>query len=275
MESNNFYMGGMIDFQDDVNILRKNKEYGCMESKSVSFIYDYTDDRLKELEQKYELRLAAGTGDEFIQMLKITYKIAQILNPGPSPQIPSFHALEILEKSQDGFRSNCFLCATVLTECFLAMGYAARMVRCMPIDLRFQECHCVVAALVKKYNKFIVFDPAMGGCYLDEAGVPMGLHELRNAYLENRNYRIRSIFKLDQERIKKYFVKNLVRFQSYQTSRYGNEIKGTFKTMINLNPISMPMSDKLHLSEEGSTDQVFTYDANQFWSIDNIVKVVS
>lgn len=266
MNNCDFYMNGMLDFSDDIGILRKNKEYDNGFSTDAQFSYDFSDQRLKELAHFFSLNTIAGDGDDFIKLLRITFEVARTLNLGSALDTSSFHALEVFEKTRDGFVSNCFITATVLAECFLSLGYIARMVRCMPIDLRFNECHCMTIVKVKKYQKFIAFDAAMGGYYADSHGNPMGICEIRDALIREEDFKIRSIFKIDQQDIKQYLAKNMVRFQSHKVSRYGNEIGTQSTSMINLNPVSLPISNKIYMAKNRIMEDIFIYNKDQFWS---------
>lgn len=266
MISSDFYMGGMLDFSDDISILKKNNEYDTVPSPYAQFSYDFSDPRLKELTQVIGLNEIAGTGDDFVKLIKITFEVAGKLNLGAVADTTSFHALEVFEQTRDGLVSNCFVTATVLAECFLSLGYVARMVRCMPIDLRFKDCHCMTIAKVRKYQKFVAFDAAMGGYYVDSCGIPMGICEIQNALIQGKDFKIRSIFKIDQQDIKQYLAKNMVRFQSHKISRYGNEIGDQSTVMINLNPKSLPIANKKYTIRDRTINDIYIYNKDQFWA---------
>lgn len=265
----NFYMQGMLDYEDDVNILIENQKYNDV-FEPIDFTYCFSDPNLKELRERYDLETIAGKASELARLIRITLWLANTLQFGTSEGIESFHALDVLEKTQKGFKSNCFVAATVLTECFLSMNVVARMVRCMPIDLRFNECHCMTIAYVREYKKFIAFDPAMGGYYIDNSGKPMSITDIVTAITNRRRVKIRSIF-YDSDYVKNielYLSKNLVRFQSHKNVMYGNEILGKNDIMVNLNPITIPIKNKTSLIGDKVTQHIFTYNNKVFWEED-------
>lgn len=265
-------MNEMLDFEDDMRILKLNQEYNRNCVYSHRFIYDYTDERLQKLRDICNLDSLAGSGDEFTKMLKITLGISRILELGSSLNIDSFHAIDVLNDTKRGFKSNCFVASTVLAECFLSMGYIARVVRCMPIDLRFNECHCMTIAYVNDMNKFIAFDPSMGGCYIDFKGIPLGISDIRKNIIERKELHIRSIFKIQDRDIIAYLCKNMIRFQSHAVSKYGNEMSRS-SNIINLNPVTIPLRDKLNGREKYTYKYIYNDDC--FWETDNnFIKIV-
>lgn len=273
-----FYMHGMLNYEDDINILIANKEYSNQWTDKATFSYDYTDPRLTQLRKKYALEDIAGVGDDFIKLLRITFWLSKHLKFGAPHSTESFHALDVIEKSIDGYESNCYIAATVLVECFLSMGFVARMVRCMPIDLRFNECHCVAIAFIQDYKKFVAFDASMGGCYINEFGIPMSLAEIRNAIIEGSKINLRSIYHSDYvNNFKFYLSKNLVRFQSLKNTTYGNAIAENRNIMINLNPVCFPLKDKICSQNEKIIQHIFISNDDLFWetNLSKFNKIVS
>lgn len=265
MIDDRFYLYGALCYNDDINTLSLNNSYNDVVLENLDIQYDYSDDRLLELKSKYKLDQIAGSGNDFSRALRITLHIANLLNFGYPCDTSSFHAIEVLERTSLGFKSNCFIAATVLTECLLSLGYEARMIRCMPIDLRFNECHCMTLSKIRTLNKHIAFDPAMGGIYIDNLGRPMGIGEIKNALIDNVEFKLRSIFPIQQQIIKMYLAKNLVRFQSYQISKYGNEIGNQSKHYINLNPTSIPLLNKKTYVNDIEICHTYIYNSKQFW----------
>lgn len=266
-------MNDMLSYEDDICILKLNQYYNGNCPYNHIFIYDYTDERLQKLRYICNLDSIAGHGSEFTKMLRITFEVARLLNLGVSTNINSFHAIEVLNKSKHGFKSNCFVTATVLTECFLSMGYIARVVRCMPIDLRFNECHCMTIAYVQDFNKFVAFDAAMGGCYIDSKGIPQGIADIRRNIIEGKEIHIRSIFNMQNKNIIAYLCKNMIRFQSHKISKYGNEIFNPSNTtcIVNLNPITIPLQNK----NNSKNEHIYIYNDECFWeNSNNFIKIL-
>lgn len=92
-----FYMHGMLNYEDDINILIANKEYSNQWTDKATFSYDYTDPRLTQLRKKYALEDIAGVGDDFIKLLRITFWLSKHLKFGAPHSTESFHALDVIE----------------------------------------------------------------------------------------------------------------------------------------------------------------------------------
>lgn len=73
------------------------------------------------------------------------------------------------------FTSSCWANAVVLNEVFLAFGFFSRMIRCLPLDLRPSDCHCVMLSYSDDYRKWVVFDAAMGTYYTNSDKIPMSV----------------------------------------------------------------------------------------------------
>ena len=259
----------MLEYEDDVNILINNKKYDSVISQPLNFTYDFSDDSLKKLRTEYKLEKIAGNGSEFIRLLRTTFWVSSTLSFGKSNLEP-FDSLKILELTGRGLKSNCFVAATVLAECFLSLGFKARMIRCMPLDLRFNECHCMTIAYLQSLNKFVAFDPAMGGCYTNNHGDPMSILEIRDAIINDRDINIRSIFpNIDIAKVKPYLAKNLVRFQSHKDNKYGCELNQPYDIMINLNPITLQIKNKIAIANQKKIEHIFIYNENIFWECQN------
>lgn len=259
------YMQGMIEPCDDRNILIANQGY-FNSGKTIDFTYNMSDPRLIQLREKYNLEKIAGTGSDFFKLMRITYWVAKKLLFGYNKSLSFFHALDVFELTEKGFRSNCFVAATILTECFLALNYPARMVRCMPIDIRFNECHCMTIAYLNDEKRFVAFDSAMGGFYQNSFGIPMGISDIRESVITQQPFKIRSIFQSSYIRaVESYLSKNLVRFQSHQHTKYGNETENYYDVMVNLNPITLPIKDKETVWDTKVTKHIFLYNDTLFW----------
>ncbi len=53
-------------------------------------------------------------------------------------------------------------------QLLLALGFKARWVMCLPMDLRDDECHCVTEVYSKELEKWIVVDAAFDLFYFNK-----------------------------------------------------------------------------------------------------------
>lgn len=241
-------------YNDDIYFLKLFRDYEY-ENVKINFEYDYKSTNLAILQDTYKLQDIMGSGNEFLKQIKLMLWVSSILKPNGEcipPPLSEFNSLNILNKSLNGnMLSNCWMHATVLNEILLAAGYKSRMIRCMPMELRFSDCHCVNMVYSNHYSKWFVLDATLGGVYYNNDGIPMNLYEIRNAILENSNIDIiynRRAYKND---IIKYFSKNLIRFQCYRVSQFFSEDNKKDNTIINLNPKLYMLSDKEIINSEG------------------------
>ena len=164
-----YYMDGMLSYEDDLYFLKKYKEYD-FEKTDITFSYNFDDLELKELKNKYDFEKIGRNKNPFISKLNLMLWVSKTLRSNGaciSPQ--NCNANEILDLTiNNGLQSNCRMYAIVLTEILLSLGYKARMIKCLPMDLRFTECHCMCIVYCDFYNKWIVMDPSLGGIYYDE-----------------------------------------------------------------------------------------------------------
>mgnify|MGYP001058920738 CR=1 FL=1 len=52
-----FYMNGMLSYEDDINILNSHRNYDNNTEKKICFTYDYSDSRLQTLRLEYIISL--------------------------------------------------------------------------------------------------------------------------------------------------------------------------------------------------------------------------
>jgi len=70
-----------------------------------------------------------------------------LISDGDTIPIRPFNCINILAKTkEDKIGSNCWMYSVVLNEIFLSFGYKSRMIQCMPFDMCFNDCHCVMQA---------------------------------------------------------------------------------------------------------------------------------
>ncbi len=259
-----FYRHGSLEYEDDLNILLAHQQYSEIAGDPFRFTYDYSDERLNQLRHQYQLDDIAGNGTQFIQLLRLTFWLSKRLAFGHVHTVENVHALAILSEEYNNY-ANCYIAATVLLEIFLSLGYVARMVRCLPIDLRYDECHCVTIAYINELKKFVAFDPAMGGCYIDNNGYPLNIADIRRYLISNEKFYIRSIFNIDQDNIRKYLVKNMIRFQVHEKAMYGREISSENDVFIHLNPMNIPIKTKDYINGNKHVKHIFINNDASFW----------
>lgn len=237
------------------------------ESALVSFQYDFDAPELSNLRNIYTLEMFSRSKELNHQIQLMKWVRSMLIPDGaciPRPPIDALHILENTKKYQ--IRSNCWMFATVLNEVYLAFGYRSKMIRCMPMDLRYDDCHCITHVYSTQLNKWIIMDAAYAGYYLNEEGIPIGLPELRQALLDEKKVYIPGVTRESKRHILNYWRKNIVRFETYRTSRYGSESqKGEFD-VIHLNPQLYKLVNMCSVSEGRTLNHIHISNPDIFWS---------
>ncbi len=177
------------------NLLKKYNNYSCEKIPNRIFSDEYektTSFKLRGIIKKYNLKAIDKGKNDFFHITNIMKWVADTLKVGfkkevymPLESMNTNSILDVVLKNNK--KANCWMHSIVLTECCLALGFMAKMVRCMPIgDDNIMGCHCVTHVYTKTYDKWVVMDAANSAYYLSEDMIPMNLLELKNSIIEDK-----------------------------------------------------------------------------------------
>jgi hypothetical protein len=139
-----------------------------------------------------------------------------------------FHATEIVEFSRSNHAGvNCLCHATVLTEVLLALGFKARTVSCLPIDLVPFDNHVITTVYIGGLRKWIMLDPALC-CYITDANKALlSIPEIRRYLIDDAPLEVCTVSRVrdaklpdsgfssfDKTEYLAYLYKNFFRFMS-------------------------------------------------------------
>ena len=258
------YKSGLFSKEDDLFFLRKYNEYKNGKEDKLNFKYVYN--KIDEL-QKYLPSEFFQLNDEFELMIKLMLWVHKFLIPdGDTIPIWPFNCLNILDKTkEDKIGSNCWMYSVVLNEIFLSFGYKSRMIRCMPFDMRFNDCHCVVQAYASKYDKQVTFDPAFGTYYTDTNGNPINLEEMRENIINEKKIITPFVPLKYSKELLNYWIKNIFRFETYAISKFNMESDSERAVIYSLLPLGYELTDKNVIFKERELNLIYTHDAQKFW----------
>lgn len=132
------------------------------------------------LREKFNLDSVAGAGDEISKIKNLLHWVHNIVpHDGGSfnPEVKNTIAMvELCQKENRGV--NCRMLAQMLTEVYLAMGFKARFVTCMPRDY-VSDCHVITTVYSNTLNKWLWVDPTHEAYVMDENGVMLSIAEVR------------------------------------------------------------------------------------------------
>lgn len=259
-------LDGRISKEDDLYFLRKFAEYDPG-AKDADFRFHYICEPLPGLDDYLPRELTRCEKHDFENMMRLMIWVHKALIPDSmaTPAEP-FHCLNILEKTRtDQMTSNCWMFSVVLNEIYLSLGYRSRMVRCMPLDLRFCDCHCVVQAYVEQYRKWVTFDPSFGTYYCNTQKVPLNLKEIREYIIRGEPILTPLLPMKYSKKLLPYWIKNSFRFESYAVSKFGAESDMDDALVYSLLPAGYELTDKTILYRNRKRQIQHTHKESEFW----------
>ena len=222
------YMQGQLNEMDDWNMLRHFSEY---EETGEQLFFTYQDqnaERLKQLRETFHLEEAAGEGAELKRITRLRNWVYRCLKTDKGnfrtdlrDRNHPWNTFTILDEMQkEPFLADCGTSALVMAEVMLAMGWKAKWVQCLPLDLRFGESHCITHVWSRELKKWIIVDAAQDLFYFNHHAVPFGLPDLREAILNKDRVLIYTNTQKMAGRtwLKQYWVKNIFRFHCFRDS---------------------------------------------------------
>jgi hypothetical protein len=164
-------------------ILQKANGYAPSQRRDTlpRFTYMAPNDRhLVRVREYFRLDSVAGAGDELSKIKNIlTFVHNTIEHDGSSDSPKVYDAISLAEACKDGSRGlNCRGLATVLNECYLAMGFKSRFVTCMPA-VYVDDCHVINAVYSVTLDKWVWVDPTNNAWVTDEKGNMLSIQEVR------------------------------------------------------------------------------------------------
>lgn len=217
--------------------LEKGKEYAgqspITESKQIGFSYVTESDELRRLDE--QLGIAAYLEpyslevERILALIPFVHDLVEWDGSAPWPQ-GELNTLNILEHAETtGQGVNCRMMAIILQEVYLAAGYPARMVSCIPLDPEDNDSHVIVAVWSETLGSWLWADPSFNAYLTDAAGRPVGLQEVRSGLLEDTKYRLNPEAEIRGKPLTEkfyldyYMTKNLYALISPLEATYGYE----------------------------------------------------
>ena len=233
-----------------LDILRKGKEYNSSDERSIpKFVYQTSKaPDLKKIREELKLDSIAGNGSELSQIFNLMHWVHNTVSHDGSSSNPSqrnaVDLIKVCEKEKRGV--NCRMLATILNECYLAMGIPSRHITCMPKETKFDDCHVINMVYSKELKKWIWIDPTFDAYVMDEEGRVLGIREVRKKLINDELLIInadanwnRTSLQNKEHYLNYYMAKNLYRLQTPLISVYNGETekKGDELVYVELLPL--------------------------------------
>lgn len=270
---------------DYLFILKKADKYNLSDNRPVpEFTYQPSDNpNLTALRKSFNLDSIAGQGTDVLKILNLLRWIHNLIPHDGNHENPAVkNALSMIaECKRDNRGLNCRGLATVLNECYLALGIKSRIVTCLPKDsLKIDpDCHVINMVYSETLKKWLWIDPTFNAYVMNEKGELLSIEEVReriindqplilnpDANWNNQNPQTKEYYLLT------YMAKNLYILECPVNSEYNMETKesGRVYNYIQLLPLDyyQQSPDKSEKKDEKSNTTWTTFKTNNpkiFW----------
>lgn len=272
---------------DFMYILRRGAAYNNKDQRPLpAFTYQAaTDSNLTALRTGFNLDSVAGKGSDVSKVLNLLHWVHELIpHDGNKENPPVRNALALISVCRKEARGlNCRGLATVLNECYLAMGFKSRLVTCLPKDslgIDF-DCHVINVVYIPSLKKWIWTDPTQDAYVMNEKGELLDIREVRERLIReqplilnptaNWNHQVSAV---KEQYLYSYMAKNLYMLQCPVNSTYNMEARERGKTIqyIQLMPLDYfkqgPDVRTSGNAEKGTVFQYFnTNNPDAFWQL--------
>lgn len=204
-------------------------------------VYAQADDpNLVRVREYFQLDSVAVAGDEIATIKRIlTYIHDEIRHDGQNSNPEGENnSINYAEVCKDGSRGlNCRGLATVLNECYLAMGIPSRVITCMP-KTYITDCHVINAVYSSTLGKWLWIDPTNNAWVTDDRGNMLSIQEVRERLISGQPVQVNEEANWNnqkktttEEYLYDYMAKNLFYLESW--TRYGFNTESDYENLIN------------------------------------------
>lgn len=232
--------GNKKSWLDEEPYLDKLKQAARYDFSDIRYIPEFTyqavdDENLVRLRQEFNLDSIAGSGDEVSKIINLMKWVHSVVRyDGMSDRPVKLNAIDLINLCKKENRAlNCRYMATILNECYLAMGLKSRFLTCMQKESDFLDCHVITMVYSSDLEKWLWMDPSYCAYVTDEKGELLGPQEVREKLIEGKNLKLNQEANWDEENcpigecyLQKYMAKNLYRMDCPAISEFDSE---TFK----------------------------------------------
>lgn len=228
-----------------------------------------SDTNLAALRMQFSLDTVAGAGAEVERIINLMHWVHTRIRhdgntPNPLPD-PRNAANIIAVADRENWGMNCRMLATVLNECYLALGFKARHLTCLPFDINDPDCHVVNMVWSDSLRKWLYMDPTNDAYFMNTAGVILSPWEIRTAMAGGDSLVLPEEINWNGQRqnpvdYMNYMAKNLFRFECPQVSAYGYESWPGTRYYMALNPTSYDPSKQTSTKTESTAPGTSTLD---------------
>lgn len=230
----------------DSALTQVRSEHFYLETLKKAGLYDFSDQReipkftyqskndpnLVALREGLKLDSVAGGGSDVSRILNLLHWVHDLIPHDGNHENPTVkNAMSMIAECKKSNRGlNCRGLATVLNECYLALGIPSRFVTCMPKDSVFDDCHVINMVYSRDLQKWLWIDPTNDAYVMNEHGELLGIEEVRARIVNGQalilnpdaNWNHRATTEKEYY-LGYYMAKNLYRMECPVASEYDTE----------------------------------------------------
>lgn len=214
--------------------LKGAEKYNYSDTRYIpTFSYQSMENpNLVRIRKDLKLDSIAGTGNEISKILNVLHWVHNYIRHDGSSNNPTLkNAIDLIKVCKTENRGvNCRMMATILNECYLAMGIQSRYITCMPKETEFDDCHVINMVYSNDLKKWIWIDPTFDAYVMNEKGELLGISEVRKRLISGKTLILNpeANWNKQNSQTKKYYLetymaKNLYRLQTPLVSEYDSE----------------------------------------------------
>lgn len=238
-----------------------------------------TDANLQKLRKEFNLDSIAGKGDEVSQIKNLMRWVHNTIRHDGSSDNPAVkNAQGIIGVCKvEGRGVNCRMMATVLNECYLAMGFKSRYITCMPKELKFDDCHVINMVYSNQLNKWLWMDPTFEAFVMDDKKNLLSVEEVRERLITGKPLKLNKEAnwnhkskRTKEDYLDGYMAKNLYRISAPVISTYDTETDHSHPHLDYIELVPLDGLNQDHVSEmtyDSGDKRVFyvTNNPELFW----------
>jgi hypothetical protein len=256
-----------------LDMLKKAEKYNYDDTRFIpKFTYQsLNDSNLVRIRRDFKLDSIAGQGSEVFKIINLMHWVHTVVRHDGSSYNPEPSNTENLIKvcREENRGINCRMMATILNECYLAMGIKSRFVTCMPKETEFDDCHVINMVYSNTLEKWIWMDPTFDAYIMNEKGELLGIEEVRERLIQDKPLILNPDANWNRKEsqtktyyLEKYMAKNLYRLQTPLVSEYDTETRKNGKeiTYVELLPLDgIEQEPQKKENENNKTKIKYTY----------------
>jgi len=173
-----------------LDILKKASRYDFNDRREITkFTYKQVSDTgLIKIRNDFKLDSIIGMGNEVSQILNLLHWVHNTFPHDGTRDAPKYSTIHDLMNIciSDHKTVDCGTLATVLNNCYSALGFKSRRVVCLPKDSTDFDCHSINAVYSNTLNKWLWIDPTNDAYVMNEKGELLSMAEVRERLVENK-----------------------------------------------------------------------------------------